>query len=512
MRQILEVSGDLKTDEDVRIGSRIAGRVARVNAKEGDRVTRGQVLVQLDDRELRAQIDRAKGVLSGARAKLSLARNQRVWKDTSAQSDFDRAKADVRAAKARVQQAETTAKMVEVQTKTEVETAQSGVNVATERLTIARDLTRRQELRQAQLAVDQAQTQVAQAKVDLENARSVFERRDMLFKKDAISREEVDEAERRFKSAQAELKVIEAGAAVAAQKLELAKEGTRPEEVRVAEETLRSAQDTLAQAKANQSKKRVAEDNVTAARSALEQAEAQLRSAEAGLTQTKMSEDEIRSAAATVAQAQADIAVYQTQLDDLTIRAPVSGVVSTRQVNAGETVTTGTQLMNLVALDTVYLEAQVPELDVSLLRPGTAARVTIDSLPGRTFGATVRELIPVAERSSKIFRVRVAVLGSREGRLPAGGHARAMVAVGTHASAVVLRKDAVLTESGENYVWLLARGEGGASAAKRQAITVGLVDDRYVEITSGVQPGDEVILAGSPAIIDGTPVSVGSRQ
>src|SRR5689334_12413489 len=56
MKQDLGVTGTLKTDEDVQIGSRIAGKVVRVTVKEGDHVQRGQVLVQLDDREINAQI------------------------------------------------------------------------------------------------------------------------------------------------------------------------------------------------------------------------------------------------------------------------------------------------------------------------------------------------------------------------------------------------------------------------------------------------------------------------
>jgi RND family efflux transporter MFP subunit len=222
-----------------------------------------------------------------------------------------------------------------------------------------------------------------------------------------------------------------------------------------------------------------------------------------------MSEDEIRGARATVDQARADIQYYNTQLADLTIRAPVSGVVSTRQVNVGEMVTPNSPLMNLVALDTVYFEAQVPELEVGLVRPGNSARVTIDSLPGHTFGGTVREVIPVADRNSKSFRVRVAVAGGK-GTLAPGAYARAKVDVGSHARAVVLRKDALHTEAGDKFVWLIGDGENG-KVAKRQLVTVGLVDDRDVEILSGLHPGDTVIAAGSPAIIEGTPVSISTK-
>jgi RND family efflux transporter MFP subunit len=509
LRQTLEVTGSLRTDDDVQISSRIAGKVVRVTVKEGDRVSRGHVLVQLDDRELRAQIARAQGTLSSARARLSLARNQATWKDTSARSGHESADAALAAARTRVQQAETNLNLVEHETATRVQDGQAALRVANYRLSIARELTRKQELAQAQLTVNQASAQMDQARVDVENARRMFERRQALYKQDAIAKEEMDESERRFKTSEAAYRVAEAAVSVARQRLELAREGSRPEDVRVAEEGVRTAQLTLDQALADQRNRRqVARDDVEAAKAAEQQAEAALRSARAGLVQSKMSVDEINSARAAIAQAEADIQFYRTQLADLTIRAPVSGVVSTRLVNAGETITVGARLMDLVALDTVFFEAVVPELEVGLLRPGAEARVTVDAMPGQNLRGAVREIIPVADRTSRAFRVRIGVLGAK-GALPAGGYARARVHVGNRPGAVAVAKDAVYTEAGDKYVWLISEGESGR-VAKRQIIRVGLVDDRFAEVLDGLQPGQQVVAAGSPAIVEGTPISVGS--
>lgn len=510
MRQILEVTGSLRTDEDVEIGSRIEGKVVAVNAKEGDRVSAGQILVRLDDRELRSQLARARAMLAAAEARLSLAHNQASFKDTTAQSDYQRAQAGLAAAKARLQQAQTNQKLIDTETRLRVETAQSGVRVARERLSIAKELTRTQELKQAQLAVDQMKARLGQAKVEVDNARQMFERRRMLFKQDAIAKEEVDEAERRFKSMQAEQRVAEADVAAAEAKLDLAKEGSRGEEIRIAEGQTVAAERALEQALSDERRKQVAQDEVNHAKASLLQAEAALKSAEAGLVQTKISQDDINSARASRDQAKADIAFYMTQLEDLVVRAPVSGVVSTRSVNVGEMVTKSSRLMTLVALETVYFEALVPELDVNLVRPGARCEVTVDALPGQQFPGAVREVIPVADRVSRSFRVRVAVLGSKS-PLPANGYARARVFVGTRPGALAVTKDAVFTESGDKLVWRIAEGENGGYVARRQPVTVGLVDDRYAEIISGLEVGQRVIAAGSPAIIDGTPISIATR-
>src|SRR5205823_1057704 len=150
MRQTLDVTGSLKTDEDVQIGTRIAGKVAEVTVKEGDWVQRGHVLVRLDERELRAQLARAQATLESA-----------------------------------------------------------------------------------------------QAKLDSDNARQMFERRQTLFKQDAIAKEEVDNAERQYKSMQAQERVAAAAVAVAEQKLDLAKEGSRAEEIRIGEGQLNAANRAL---------------------------------------------------------------------------------------------------------------------------------------------------------------------------------------------------------------------------------------------------------------------------
>jgi multidrug efflux pump subunit AcrA (membrane-fusion protein) len=350
----------------------------------------------------------------------------------------------------------------------------------------------------------------------------------------------VDEAERQFKATQADVSVAQSSVRVAEQKLELAKEGSRQEEIRIAEGQLKAAERALEVATSDLGKQQVAADEVNAAQAAYEQAEAAIlsgeaavRSAKAGLIQSKMSEDDVRNAEAAITQAQADIQFYQTQRADLTVRAPVSGVVSTRQVNVGEMVTNTSPLMTLVALNEVYLEASVPELEVSQVKPGALADITIDALAGKKFKGTVSQIILVADRASRAYRVRTTVLAGKS-QLPVGGFARATIHVGTRTGTLAVSKDAIHSEAGDKFVWLIGKAEKkaapegehgekheeGAQAeapapegfvAKRQLVTVGLVDDRFAEILAGLKPGDQVIAAGSPAIIEGTPVKVSGQ-
>jgi multidrug efflux pump subunit AcrA (membrane-fusion protein) len=508
LEQTLRLSGTLLADEDVQIASRLPGKVMEVRYREGDRVERGAVLVRLDDREVRAQLARVEAQRSAAQARYSQARHGAGYKDATARAEYERAELAVEAARARVRQAETSLALIDTEARLRVETAQSGVRVATERLTIARELTRRQELRQAQLAVDQANAALEQARVDAENAQQVLERRRALFQQDAIAREEVDEAERRHKAQAAAERAARAGVTVAEQKLELAREGSRAEEVRIAEGQLRAAERNLEQAESDRRRRDVAASEVETARAALSQAEAALRAAAAGLVQDRLSQDDIAATAAAIRQAEADRSFYQAQLADLTIRAPVSGVLAARRVNVGEMVTAGAELMQLVALDSVYLEAQAPELDVVLLRPGAPAHVVVDALGQRPLPGTVREVIPVADRASRAFRVRIAVLGTRS--LPANAFARAEIRVGTRRNVLAVAREAVFTEAGDNFVWTIAEMHGELRA-RRRTVRTGLADERHVEVLSGLREGDRVVASGSPAIMDGTLLEVGGN-
>jgi RND family efflux transporter MFP subunit len=175
--------------------------------------------------------------------------------------------------------------------------------------------------------------------------------------------------------------------------------------------------------------------------------------------------------------------------------------------NEGEVVASGAHLMDLAALDTVYFEARVPELEVSLLRPGAPCEVTVDAFPNRPFPGAVREIIQVLERSTGTFRVRVALLGGR-GNLPVGTSARGRINVGTRSSVVAVNRDAVHIEVGGAYVWQVVEGADGSLTARRQAVTLGLMEPRFAEVVSGIREGDRIVSSGSPAITNGTPLSL----
>jgi multidrug efflux pump subunit AcrA (membrane-fusion protein) len=488
MLQVLQVTGTLRTDQDVRVGSRIAGKVVRVDVKEGDRVRPGQLLVTLDDSEINAQLARAQGAYRAAKAKQSQLVNGREARISELKQGLEQAKAGVRSAQAKLEQAKSAASVTETQIDAQEHTAEENLKAAKERYKMVQDGAREQEKAQAALAVQQAQ-------VEMLNAQAFYDRRAQLFSRGLIAREEVDEAGTKRQVAEAAYK--------AAKERQSMTMGSRTEEVRVAEAQFHAAEQALNEARGARSRKAMSEQEVRSTEAQLAQAQAARDTAQAALTQLPAIDDEIHAAEAAVAQSQADIAFYQTQKRDTKVYAPVRGVISAKMVNPGETVSPNAPLMNIVAMEAIYLEAQVPELDLGQVRQGLTASVTIDSLPSKKFIGTLREIIPVADPAVKAFRVRVALVArAGDPPFPAGSFARADIHVGRRQGALVIPKSAIKSEMGQRFVYTIVNG-----CAKRTSIQVGLTDDTNAEVLQGLALGDQVIAVGSPAIADGTPVT-----
>jgi RND family efflux transporter MFP subunit len=128
-----------------------------------------------------------------------------------------------------------------------------------------------------------------------------------------------------------------------------------------------------------------------------------------------------RASAANLAAARAALAETQTRVNQATIRAPVSGLVSSRSVTRGQIVQAGSELFRMVRDGRLELDAQIPEAELRLVRPGMGATIVSDQA-GQT-GGTVRIVTPQVDPQSRLGVARIALAGGsslRPGRLCAG--------------------------------------------------------------------------------------------
>lgn len=514
----LRVTGTLKSNEVVKVSTKATGLIRQILVEEGDRVRAGQLLVQIDDRELQAQRSRARAAVSAARAnvtaaqanlrvaeaKASQAGTSKTVKDAGAEAQYRQAEQTLAAAQSRLAQAKASAGIEATQSETRVASAAAALQSAKQRLKALQEGARKQETAEAQARVAQAQAQA-------DKLKSMLGRREQLLRDGAISEEEVDNARRDHQVAVAALNV-------AKQQLELVQEGPRSEEVRMQEEAVRQAEAVLRDAEANRARRGISNEDVQAAEAQVLQAQAALEGAKAGLGQREISTEEIRSARAAVAQAkaavaqtraavlqaQAEVQNIEAQLAQTRVMSPVNAVVSSRKAHVGESLSaTNNELLTLVASDSVYLEATAPETALPYLREGAPAAVTLDAVPGRTFAGTLREIIPVSATDTRSVRLRIAVAGAQTGVV--GGFARATLQGGSGSPVVSVPRSALVSDQGQSAVFVFTNGK-----VQRRAVQPGLRSGSSVEIRQGLRIGEQIVIADADRLADGQEVA--SRQ
>lgn len=238
MEETSEVTGDINALGRVTLSSKIAGRVAQVTAREGDRVTKGQTIVVLDQQDLLSNLVTARGGLETAIAKLS--------------------------------QAKTSATVTKIQTDAAIEQAQAQLESAKAGLAVAKNPSRSQE----KLV---AENSVAEARANLDRAESDYKRNQNLVKQGAISQSAFEVVETSYKVAATQYKS-------ATERLSLIKEGGRTEIVLQAEASVSAAVEGLRTAKANASQNLLRKEDVRQAQAAVSQAKAALALSEQQLS------------------------------------------------------------------------------------------------------------------------------------------------------------------------------------------------------------------------------------
>ena len=136
-------------------------------------------------------------------------------------------------------------------------------------------------------------------------------------------------------------------------------------------------------------------------RGSVVQASNQLSQARLGADRIKAKEAELTALHAQREQAEATLAEAESVLEDLTLKAPSSGVITTRIREPGEVISAGSPILELVDLDRLYLKVYVPEIQIGKLRLNLPARIYIDAYPETPFDATVSYISSRAEFTPK---------------------------------------------------------------------------------------------------------------
>jgi len=210
-------------------------------------------------------------------------------------------------------------------------------------------------------------------------------------------------------------------------------------------------------------------------------------------------------ARAGIEQVRAEIGLAEQRLADTEIVAPLAGVLTARRYAAGELVTVGIPIFELLQLSPIKLEIKVPERRIAELNLGQKVDVTVDALGEAQYAGEISYMNPSLDEVSRNLMVRV-IVPNEDMKIKPGMFARAMIRTGVHQKILAVPRDAVLSASDEYEVFVVEDG-----IARKRPVDLGAEWRDLVEVVSGIAEGDEVVSAGQHVVEDGSKVSVVAR-
>jgi RND family efflux transporter MFP subunit len=210
-----------------------------------------------------------------------------------------------------------------------------------------------------------------------------------------------------------------------------------------------------------------------------------------------------------VAQAAANEKYARKQLSDASLQAPVSGFISRRSIQPGDSVSPSLPAFEIVNLDPIEVSVGVPETDVHLVRVGQKATITIPALPGKSFEGTVRVVNVSADPTTRAYLVRIAVANPHR-ILRVGMVAQASIEADRTVSLMSLPADTILQDpQGATIVYIYYPKQNRVYAKR---VETGSAYGREIEIKSGLSGDENIVFAGQDKLWDGAPAALAGKS
>ena len=174
-----------------------------------------------------------------------------------------------------------------------------------------------------------------------------------------------------------------------------------------------------------------------------------------------------------------------------TFRSPARGHVIEKTAVQGMHVQPGQTLYRIADLSRVWVEADVYEQDMGVVRPGLTARVSLDAYPGEQFPGTITFVYPYVEPNTRTVKIRLELSNAR-GRLRPGMYATVELTAST-GRGLTIPSDA-LVDAGSRQIVFVAEGDGYFAP---RDVTVGQRLDEHIQILTGLEHGEQVAMAGT---------------
>jgi RND family efflux transporter MFP subunit len=434
--------------------ARVAGGIVWMPFYVGDKVVKGQVVARLDTTQTAPMFDE--------KSAQSMAAAQGV---DIAQSDYKKALAEVTQAEA------------------EQAIREGAIDEAKAMVTASRQeqLSSEANLRAQQAAVADVHSQVVSAEADRDYWVQELERTKQLYAKGAVSKDELQKAQASTTSAIAKVRQAQAG---------------------VEEANARVQSATASVTKAN------AEVAAAQNRQIEMQAEhhahmAHVGSARAGAESAKK---RISQAGSESRMARASLEGVRSQLGYAELRAEVDGVVTSRLISPGVVISPGQSVLKIAQISPIRLQANVPESDLARIQLGATVRIKRRDVSEAPLELKVTSVSPSVDPASRMGVVE-AIYANADGRFKPGQYIAMEISIGGQGRSLVVPSDAVETEEGGVFAWVAEPATNNQFSVSRHEIKIGGRSGGSVAVTSGLQPGQLVVVAPPQGLAAGTMVT-----
>lgn len=197
-------------------------------------------------------------------------------------------------------------------------------------------------------------------------------------------------------------------------------------------------------------------------------------------------------------------AFEMTKLDHdyASIRAPISGVVAQRMIKVGNMVLANTPTFRITDFDPLLAVLHVPEREMSKLRVGQPASITVDAISAVDFTGRIARVSPVVDPATGTIKVTVEVRDPSR-QLKAGMFGRVNIVHDVHANTLLVPKGAVVAEDAESAVFVVQD-----SVAYRKLVKTGYINGANIEVLEGLRAGEVIVTTGQGSLKDSSKVEI----
>jgi RND family efflux transporter MFP subunit len=221
----------------------------------------------------------------------------------------------------------------------------------------------------------------------------------------------------------------------------------------------------------------------------------------------KAAKEAVTFAGAQRDQAKAAMESAKKHLNDADISSPISGMVVERNVEIGQAVSPGGQILRIIDQTSLKIDVALPEVDFGRFTTDTHAAITVNAFPDQEFPGKVSVVNQMVDRETRTFRVRVE-LQNPTCKLVDGMFARIKLSLEKKRTLSITR-DALqsLPGSGTFYVFVV-RDE----KAEKRNVKIGIEDDQYAEVLEGLAEGEKIVTSSAGRLRSGAKVVISMKR